>query len=61
MDGRVISSAAPAHPEIDVGKLLAVVVAHHKAGVQFLDDQGGGKRRLISTSEAKRIISQSSL
>jgi hypothetical protein len=36
----VISSAVPLILEIDVGKLLAVVVAHEIAGVQFLDRPG---------------------
>jgi hypothetical protein len=30
-------------PEIHIGELLAVVVAHDKAGVQFLDGPGRPK------------------
>jgi hypothetical protein len=46
---------------LDPRSLLAVAVAHGEAGVQFLDGRGRREAALISTSEGKRIISQSSL
>ena len=46
--------------EIDVGKLLTVVIAHGEARFLFFDVHGGGKRRGIR-AEKKRLRSPASL
>jgi hypothetical protein len=39
--------------EIDIGKLLHVVVAHNKAGFLFLDGPGRREAALIAASDGK--------
>ena len=42
--------------EIDIGKLLHIVVADNKAGFLFLDDRGGGRRRGFPRPTVSKLL-----